>query len=210
MVYGQFMNFWKKPDKNVLLASASPRRKQILTQMGFSFDVAIPEDFNEDDFLDSNNLEKSLQSLAVQKAESVAKLNPNALVLGADTIVIVDKTIFGKPTSYQNAFDMLKKLSGISHSVMTGVALLCAESGFKKTAIATTEVIFRSVPEHEIHEYLSSDEYCDKAGAYAIQGEAMVFVESIKGCFYNVVGLPVVCTIHLFNEYVVRKESTDV
>jgi septum formation protein len=178
--------------------------------MGLQFEVIVPEEFNEFNFLNEQNLEQSLKQLAVQKARLVADTCPEALVLGADTVVVDGTTLLGKPADYQHAFTMLRSLSGKTHKVMTGVALLCSELHFIKCTIATTEVTFRSISDQEIQEYLSTEEYCDKAGAYAIQGEAMIFVESIRGCYYNVVGLPVVNTIGLFKEFVVRKESADV
>lgn len=105
---------------------------------------------------------------------------------------------------------MLKSLSGKQHKVITGVALLCAEDDFCKTTAVSTTVFFRKISDQEIEDYLGFPEYQDKAGGYAIQGKAMIFVDKIEGCYYNVVGLPVTGTINLFNEFIFRKESTNV
>jgi septum formation protein len=204
------MVFWKRPEKRIILASASPRRKQILSQMGLKFEVKVADPFDEQAYINPENLEESLRNLAVQKANIIAEENQDALVLGADTVVCTENSILGKPADQKQAYEMLKQLSGKKHYVMTAVALICLESGFKSSSVETTEVYFREIPDAEIHEYLLIDEYKDKAGAYAIQGQALVFIEKINGCYYNVVGLPVTGTIELFREFVGRKEAADV
>ena len=201
---------WQNPDRPIILASASPRRKQILEMMGFSFETIIPESFNESEYLDQNDLQGSIQKLALIKAKLVAKNYPRALVLGADTIVVKNHTILGKPLNRDNASDTLKFLSNSSHTVITGVALHCSNDNFSQTAVDCTDVYFRNISDNEIDHYLSFDEYKDKAGSYAIQGQGMIFIEKISGCYYNVVGLPITSTINLFNDFIARKESADV
>jgi septum formation protein len=178
--------------------------------MGFSFKSIGPAVADEGKYLDANALERSLQDLACAKAKSVSPGYREALVLGADTVVVCDNNVLGKPESEAQAFDMLTVLSGRSHSVFTGVALVCEDAGFIQSAIEETIVFFREIPDREIAAYIETKEYCDKAGAYGIQGSALVFVSKIEGCFYNVVGLPVFKTISLFNAYVTRKEPDNV
>jgi MAF protein len=178
--------------------------------MGFSFETIDPAVTDEEKYLDTKALRRSVQGLALAKAQSVSVRHRDALVLGADTIVVCGKKVFGKPETVAQAFDMLRGLSGKPHTVLTGVALVCEESGFVQSDIEKTKVFFRDIPDHEIATYIDSKEYYDKAGAYGIQGSALVFVSRIEGCFYNVVGLPIVKTISLFNAYMTRKESANV
>lgn len=201
---------WQKQDRSIILASGSPRRKTILEQMGFNFEIIKPELIDENSYLDCNDLHGSIQRLAAIKAELVAKNHPDMLVLGADTIVVKDDRVMGKPVDRDDAFAMLRFLSGSKHTVITGIALECVSEKFLRTSVDCTDVFFRDILDCEINHYLSSDEYKDKAGAYAIQGDAMIFVEKIVGCYYNVVGLPVTNTINLFKDFIDRKESADV
>lgn len=204
------MIFWKRPDKRIILASASPRRKQILSQMGLNFEIDVPASIDEQSFIEPANLEESLKKLAEKKAESIADKNISALILGADTVVCTNTAILGKPANHEEAYTMLKQLAGKKHYVKTAVALICQECGFSQSLVETTEVYFRNLADSEIEEYLKDDEYKDKAGAYAIQGQALVFIDKINGCYYNVVGLPVAGTIKLLKEFVGRKEAADV
>jgi septum formation protein len=204
------MIFWKRPEKRIILASASPRRKQILSQMGLNFEIDVPASIDEQSFIKPDDLEGSLKKLAEKKADCIAEKNTCALILGADTVVCSDSSVLGKPTNREEAFLMLKQLSGKKHYVKTAVALICRECGFSQSLVETTEVHFREITDSEIDDYLKDDEYRDKAGAYAIQGQALVFIDKINGCYYNVVGLPVAGTIKLFKEFVGRKEAADV
>ncbi|HEX2955219.1 MAG TPA: Maf family protein [Chitinispirillaceae bacterium] len=170
----------------------------------------FPALIDEQSFIEPDNLERSLQKLAEKKADHIAGYQNDALVIGADTVVCSDSTILGKPASRDEAFAMLRQLSGKKHYVKTAVALVCRECAFSQSIVDTTEVYFREITDSEIHEYLAEDEYKDKAGAYAIQGQALVFIDKIFGCYYNVVGLPVAGTIKLFKEFVGRKEAADV
>lgn len=193
---------WQQPGRPVILASQSPRRKTILAQMGFTFKTIVPPPIDEAAFLDAGDLPASLQGLAKAKAMAVAERCASALVLGADTVVVRGKRILGKPANRDEARAMLGALAGSRHRVYTGVALVCKDFAFSATAMACTDVFFRQVPVDEIEAYLAFGEYRGKAGAYAIQGRAMTFVEKINGCYYNVVGLPVSETVALFKRYI--------
>ncbi len=197
---------WQHPGRPVILASGSPRRKAILSQMGFTFETIVPPVLDEASLLDAGNLSVSLQELAKIKALRIAEQRPEALVLGADTVVVQGKRILGKPAGPDEARSMLAALAGSRHRVFTGIALVCKERLFYTTAIACTDVFFRKISIDEIEAYLALDEYRDKAGAYAIQGHAMRFVEKINGCYYNVVGLPVSKTIRMFADFIRSQE----
>ncbi len=192
---------WNKLDRPIILASKSPRRKEILTNMGFTFSIQPPTIENEEIYIQIDRIEDSVQELALAKAQSVASRFSSSLVLGSDTVVYIDTQVIGKPVSCDDAREMLKQLSGRAHKVYSGVALLCAEINFKTTATACSEVFFRDIAEWEIDEYLTYDEHADKAGAYAIQGKAMTFIDRINGCFYNVMGLPITETINMYKAY---------
>jgi len=201
---------WQIQNRKVILASGSPRRKMILEQMGLTITVKKPHVINEEEHINSNDLDGSIQRLASLKASEVAKNDPDALVIGADTIVVRDKKVLGKPSGVEDAREMLRFLSGNVHKVMTGVALRCESLNYTATIVESTDVYFRKIQECEIDHYLTHDEYIDKAGSYAIQGRAMIFIDKIAGCYYNVVGLPVSGTINLLKAFIVRKESADV
>ena len=179
---------------------------QILTQMGVEFETIAPDPIDESSYIDGGNLEKSICALAVMKAQSVAVRYPAALVVGADTVVVKGTCVFGKPADRGDARSMLVTLANARHTVVTGIALLCAECAFSHAAAAATEVFFREIAPDEIDSYLETGEYRDKAGAYAIQGRAMAFVDKIMGCYYNVVGLPVSETIYAFKDYLRTQE----
>ncbi len=175
--------------KEVILASGSPRRKQILEQIGLKFKV-YPSDIDEavEPHDDTGQL---VERLALMKAEDVArKVVPGSLVIGADTIVESERGILGKPVDEKEAFDMLLLLSGKRHTVLTGIAVVDTMNHKTLVSHEKTEVMFRPVSEREIHAYVNTGEPMDKAGAYGIQGRGAVFVEKINGCYFNVVGLP--------------------
>jgi septum formation protein len=195
---------WSRLDKPLVLASSSPRRREILSKMGVSFSVCEPRVEDEARFLMDPPFATSLRSLALAKADSVARQRPDALVLAADTVVCAGERVMGKPATRDEARSMIRRLSGRAHEVHSGVALVCADRGFSKTGSSCTRVFFRDVAPEEIELYLDTQEHVDKAGAYAIQGRAMSFVEKIEGCFYNVVGLPVSETIRLLTAYTER------
>lgn len=173
----------------LILASASPRRRELLRQIGAEFEVEVshaPEIIDE-----SLKPEEMVQQLALQKASAVAQNHTEGLVLGADTIVVNQGVLLGKPGSYEEAASMLQSLSGRWHQVMTAVALVDA-SGTKEpwVSVEITNVKFRELSEADIMAYLATGESMDKAGAYGIQGFGALLVEKIEGCYFNVVGLP--------------------
>lgn len=171
----------------IYLASGSPRRRELLTQIGCSFEV-VKSDADEimDDALSPAELVKAN---AASKAKAVAsKLETSAAVLGADTVVALDGKIFGKPLDEADAARMLRALSGKKHEVYTGLAFVV--NGETYTAAEGTLVEFRELTDEEIAEYIATGEPMDKAGAYAVQGFAAKFIPRIEGSFSNVVGLP--------------------
>lgn len=171
----------------IILASASPRRRELLQYIVPEFEV-IPADIDET-LPSSVPPEKSAEYLAVQKAEHIAKLHPEATVIGSDTVVIIDNVILGKPADDADAFRMLKALSGKTHKVITGVCL--AGGGITDSFSCVTDVTFYPLSDDEIRAYIATGEPSDKAGAYGIQGFGSVLVRSINGDFFNVMGLPV-------------------
>jgi septum formation protein len=199
------MHSWKLLDRRLILASQSPRRKEILRALGLAPDVIAPRAVCEEPFIQSDSLVPSLKRLALAKAQSVALDHPEALCLGADTVVALETKILGKPADKSEARRMLRSLSGRPHIVHTAVALLCNGGSFAESGAAATTVYFRTLHEPEIEAYLAENEYADKAGAYAIQGRAMEFIDKIEGCYYNVMGLPISATIALFEHYHSRK-----
>ena len=172
---------------NIVLASASPRRAELLRQIGLEFRV-LPSQINEPDI--KNHPIEAVKHIAYRKAEVVADQLESGLVIGADTTVVANQAIIGKPASYQQAIDSLKKLSGCRHQVMTGVALIDVSQKTEMVWSETTSVFFRQLHNEEIEAYVANGEANDKAGAYGIQGEAATFVNRIEGCYFNVVGLP--------------------
>jgi len=175
----------KKPE--LILASSSPRRQELLREIGVPFQVHAAN-INEDQRPDEPPIEYALR-LAWEKAEAVAAQYPQSYVLGADTIVVIDGEVLGKPTDHADAARMLRKLSGREHEVTTAVSLI-ASGTLAQTRASTTKVYFREITEAEIQQYVAGGEPMDKAGAYAIQGGASRWTDRIEGEFSNVVGLP--------------------
>jgi septum formation protein len=176
-----------------ILASASPRRKELLETAGYTIEV-LPSEVEE--VITSKNPKEIVMSLALQKANDVVKKvekENEFLVIGADTIVVLEDKILGKPSSRENASEMLSSLQGKNHEVYTGVALLYSRQGIIETLnfAEKAEVFMYPMTETEIKEYVASGEPDDKAGAYAIQGKAMKYVERICGDYQTIVGLPV-------------------
>ncbi|HHV51010.1 MAG TPA: septum formation protein Maf [Clostridiales bacterium] len=172
--------------EEIILASQSPRRSEILKLMQIPF-TAIPAK-NECGVDPSLPIRKAVMAVARKKAEEVAKLHPGRIVLGADTVVSIDGEILGKPLDKQHAFEMLRKLSGNTHTVYTGV-WVCGKKfsgGFTDSA----KVKFYPLSDREILDYIATLEPMDKAGAYGIQGYGMRLIKSITGDFYTVMGLP--------------------
>jgi septum formation protein len=171
----------------LILASASPRRAELLASAGFDFDIS-PVVLDENPRADEPP-GPHVARLAASKARAVSRQHPGALVLGADTVVVVDGRILGKPAGDRQAAEMLRMLSGRQHEVLTGVALCNGARCLEE--VVTTSVRFRALSDAEIEWYIASGEPRDKAGAYAVQGLASRFVDRLEGSYSNVVGLPV-------------------
>jgi septum formation protein len=170
------------------LASGSPRRRDILNSIGWSFDIVVPN--VDESVIDGERPRDTALRLAEAKAAAASLLTDGALTVGADTVVDVDGNAFGKPLNRNDQLRMLRILSGRVHLVHTGVA--AARSGrILASATETTKVRFGSLTEAEISDFSNSHDGDDKAGGYAIQGRGALLVEGIEGCYYNVVGLPV-------------------
>lgn len=171
----------------LVLASASPRRQELLRNAGISFEVQ-PADIPEDP-LPGEGARECAERLAREKALAIAEKRPADVVLGADTVVVIDGQILGKPADAADAARMLRLLAGRKHEVITGVCLVV--SGQWSVASENTVVTMTEIPEREIADYIASGEPLDKAGAYAIQGIASQWIPRIEGDYSNVVGLPV-------------------
>ena len=175
---------------NFILASASPRRKELLSTYIKDFKI-MPADIEE---TVSANIEKEAVPLyiAQQKAATVKpQMNENDIIITADTIVLLDDIIYGKPKDKNDAFNMINNLSGKEHKVITGVCCFCGDGKINIEFADTTLVTFTKLEKNTIESYLTKNEYTDKAGAYAVQGYAALFVEKINGSYDNVVGLPI-------------------
>lgn len=176
--------------EQVILASASPRRKQLLEQVGLEFQV-VPS--NADEFeVAGETPEQHVVRLSIEKAAEVASRAEVAgrWFIGSDTIVLCDQQILGKPTDHQHAATMLRQLSGREHQVLSGYAILDRQTGNQVTEAVATKVRFRELTDEEIARYIATGEPDDKAGSYAIQGLGVCFVAGIEGSYTNVVGLP--------------------
>ena len=185
-------------DRPLVLASASPRRRFLLDLVGFEFEVMEPS-VNEEDHADEDPATHVLR-LAEVKARSVARSLEAGLVLGADTIVLLGDEILEKPATEEEAFDMLSRISGEWHVVYTGLAVIDAESGRMAAGFETTRVRIREMSPDEIKAYVATGEPMDKAGSYGIQGYGAAIVEAVEGCYFNVVGLPLVRLLRVLRE----------
>lgn len=175
--------------KKIILASSSPRRQEILRQIGLHFEVKTKE---VDETIPAGiPPHQAVSELAYRKAWGTAHLEPEAIVIGADTIVLHENRILGKPLDRSDAVETLRSLSGSEHLVITGFCVIEAATGKVVRANETTRVFFRRLTDAEINAYVESGEPMDKAGSYGIQGLGAVLVEKIDGCYFNVVGLPV-------------------
>jgi septum formation protein len=187
---------------NIILASASPRRAELLRSAAIPFTVDVA-DIAEDLKAGEKPVEHAAR-LAREKAEVVANRNPGKIVLGADTIVLVDDQILGKPRDPADAKRMLGLLSGRAHQVITGVAIVFLESEYRKleTRSEKTEVFFDKLTPADIEAYIATREPMDKAGAYAIQGIASRWITKVEGDYANVVGLPVALVWEMLQKFV--------
>lgn len=174
--------------RRIVLASRSSARERLLRQIGIRFKVMpsrIPEDSTM--FLAS---EKQIKNLALAKARCVASRIKNGIVIGADTVIIHRRKVIGKPRNRKEARKILNRLSGSTHRIVTGIAVVDAATRKEATACVKTSVKMKRLSSQNIEAYLATGEPLGKAGAYAVQGKGAILIERINGCYYNVVGLP--------------------
>lgn len=186
--------------KRLILASASPRRRELLEQIGLTFEV-IPSKCQE--VITKTLPGEIVEELSWQKAEDVAKNIEDGIVIGSDTIVWQDGCVMGKPSDRESARDMLRRIQGNTHSVFTGVTVIVKENGRKinHTFFKETKVHVYSMTEEETQRYIDTGEPMDKAGAYGIQGAFAAYVEGIEGDYNSVVGLPVSALWQVLKQY---------
>lgn len=179
--------------KKIILASASPRRRELLAQAGYEFEIQVSH--KEETYI-SETPDEIVKELALLKAKDIAEQNnaKNMIVIGADTVVAHKGAILGKPKSKDDAFNMIKGFQGDKHQVYTGVAILDYDVEGNETIVnhaVKTEVYVNPMTDEEIWEYIESDNVMDKAGSYGIQSGFAVYIEKIEGDYFNVVGLPI-------------------
>lgn len=187
------------------MASASPRRRELLEQVGLPCEV-MPSEITEHNF-GMADPEALVKRLALSKARDVARKVKEGIVIGADTVVVYRGKILGKPIDEADAEGMLRKLSGHEHEVMTGLAIVDVDRGEEAVECVKTKVKFRRLSPEEIREYVATGEPLDKAGAYGIQGKGAALVKSIEGCYYNVVGLPLAKLVEMLKSLGVARAS---
>ena len=168
----------------VILASASPRRKEILQNTKLNFDI-------QEVILENESPEDMVVRLAYEKAFDVAKRNTDRLVIGADTIVALDNEVLGKPKDQNEAYQMIKRLSNKTHKVITGISLINLKENKIIKDYVVSFVTFKDLSEDSIKDYINTNESLDKAGAYGIQGYGALLVKNIQGDYFNIVGLPI-------------------
>ncbi|MCD6287739.1 MAG: septum formation protein Maf [Candidatus Hydrogenedentes bacterium] len=176
----------------IVLASASPRRKELLDAVGLRFDVvasAVDEDGHEGN---ASRHETVMRNAAMKARDVAAGIDGDAIVIGADTLVFAGDHVFGKPGNMDEAKEMLGLLNGRTHQVITGVAVVRVPDGVEVTGHEITDVTFRRLSSREIERYLDKIDPHDRAGAYTVDGAGSLLVERFAGCFYNVLGLPLV------------------
>lgn len=183
--------------KKIILASGSPRRRALLSELGLTFEIYKPD--ADESHSPDEAPEKLCARLSRLKAESGAKKFPDAIIIAADTIVVIDGKILGKPKNRGEAFEMLKTLQDREHVVMTGVCV--CENSRILSHVESTRVKFRPLSDEQIRAYISTGECDDKAGAYAVQGKGSLLVEKINGDYFNVVGLPVCSLGKMLSEF---------
>ena len=181
----------------MILASASPRRKEILENFGFSFKTIVK---NIDETSDKTHAEEKILEIAEKKARAAAIDFPNENVVGADTVVVVDGKILGKPKDEKEAFSMLKSLSERSHEVITAFSFININKNISYSDYEITKVYFKNLTDDEINWYINTKEPMDKAGAYGIQGKGAFFVEKIEGDFFSVMGFPLGKFVRFLNK----------
>jgi septum formation protein len=180
-------------NKKIILASASPRRRELLAQAGYEFEIQVS---HKDEVYISETPDEIVKELALLKAKDIAEQNDakSMIVIGADTVVAHKGAILGKPKSKEDAFDMIKGFQGDKHQVYTGVAILDYDAHSKETIVnhaVRTDVYVNAMTEDEIWAYIQRDHVMDKAGSYGIQSGFAIHIEKIEGDYFNVVGLPI-------------------
>ncbi|MBI4304122.1 MAG: septum formation inhibitor Maf [Chloroflexi bacterium] len=188
--------------KTIILASASPRRRELLAKIGLKFEVEPSND--EEELTSALEPDALAKSLSLKKAALVAKNHRNALVIAADTFVVLEGQILGKPKTESDARKMLAAISGKQHSVITGFTIIDTGSNKVLSRSVATRVHIRKLTAKEIDAYVKTKEPLDKAGAYAIQGLGSVIVEKIEGDYFNVVGLPLSALAEALKEFGVK------
>ena len=183
--------------RNLILASQSPRRKELLEKCGYPFSIIVADIDEAIDF--SLSLEDAIQTLAYKKAEKVFTDHKEDVVIGSDTIVTINSQILGKPKDKNDAFNMLKSLSGKTHQVITGLAVITKDKVYK--TVSVNDVTFYDLSDEEIYKYIETNEPMDKAGGYGIQGYGALLVQKICGDFYSVVGLPIAETARALEKF---------
>ncbi len=181
----------------MILASASPRRKEILENFGFSFKTIVK---NIDETSDKTRAEEKILEIAEKKARATTIDFPDENIVGADTVVVVDGKILGKPKDEKEAFSMLKSLSGRSHEVITAFSFININKNISYSDYEITKVYFKNLTDDEINWYINTKEPMDKAGAYGIQGKGAFFVEKIEGDFFSVMGFPLGKFVRFLNK----------
>ncbi|MDZ7672020.1 MAG: Maf family protein [Halanaerobiales bacterium] len=176
-------------DKKIILASSSDRRKELLNRLKIQY-TSMPSKIDESKF-EHEIPEKMVQDLSLAKGSKVAEIVEEALIISADTIVVCEDKILGKPEDEDDAFEMLQLLQNNKHSVYTGLALISADDNMHYLDYDITEVFMRKIDKEEIERYIKTGEPMDKAGSYAIQGKGGIFVEKIIGSYFTVMGLPI-------------------
>ncbi len=171
----------------IYLASQSPRRKTLLKKAGIEFQSLTPDVTEE---ITDINPQRLAMTLAQDKVRSVEHKVKRGIIIGVDTVVVIDNKILGKPVDRRDARKILNCLNNNKHKVISGIFILRKPGGYSIKTFETTRVKFRKLSKQDIEKYLNSKEPYDKAGAYGIQGKAGYFVEKVEGCYYNVVGLP--------------------
>lgn len=189
----------------LILASSSPRRAEILRSAGLAFEVLAPQ--AEESARDGEEPVALVRRLATEKARAAAqalaqhtKAQEPVFIVGADTLVLMDGTVYGKPASTQEAAEMFRRYSGREHEVVTGVAVIRLPDGATRVEHDVTRVTFALMTEEEVADYIASGEPFDKAGAYAIQGRGGRYVTRVEGCYFNVMGLPLARLYRILRE----------
>ena len=188
-----------KNKNTLILASGSPRRISLLSETKIEFRVAPPDSSIEEEFREGGNPEEIAMQIAKAKASSILEIFPESVVLAADTIVVKEKKILGKPKDLEDAFKMIDSLSGRQHFVITGFAVMSSKC--QKVENVVTEIEFRKLNPIEIKEYIAENESLDKAGGYAIQGKGYFLVDKINGSYTNVIGFPLKEIIKVLKEF---------